>query len=197
MKRNDLFRVLDKLLFDAAGVLKKNYECYYPKSGSPDPNERDITTAFANATQVQSLNWPMFTEVPIKHGMQGNGEPILDMLLLPKPQLGGFPQAAILIESKNIFTRKQFHQIEKDFLKMEAFSGRPLQDGTDFPKARLHMALMMDWGSEDALKEKLLQLYPEAGRDDEKPVLKIIRPGAWNDRDQWLVGLCRWHGNWE
>ena len=200
MKRADLYGVVDTLLCDAARMLAENYTCYYPKTGGSDPNERDITTAFAIAARMQGLNWPTFTEVPVKQGKYGNQEDRIDMLMLPKSGNGDSSKSVILIESKNIFAQKQFSQIESDFLKMNRFSGRRLQDGTDFPSNRLHLTLMMDWSSKDALSAKLSHLHRETSHVEETSILKMIRPREFTnylDLDQWLVGLCRWHGAWD
>lgn len=197
MKRIDLYKTIDNLVSVSAGILADNYNLYNPKSGNSDPNERDITTAFSNASKTQGLKWHTYTEVPINHGRDGNSEARIDMLMLPESEKGNPPESAILIESKNISINNQFTQIKGDFLKMEDFSGRDLKDSTGFPKARLHLALMLDWNTEEKLRNKLSHLSRDASCDEEIPILKMIpRNGTNYHLDPWLVGLCRWHGTW-
>lgn len=199
MKRSELHQKVKSLLVDAAMILANSYDCYYPKSGgrkARDPNGRDISTAFALATKMGGLDWPVFTEVPVNQGRDGRKERVIDMLMLPRTQSNEIPSSAILIESKNVFKLARYDTIKSDFEKMDKFSGENFQNNTKFPATRLHLALMMAWGSQGELSEKLLNLDFANSQEDERPILEKIPRNLPNKDEQWLIGLCRWAGPW-
>lgn len=196
MNRNALFADIDSLVARAASILRNNYNLYYPKNGGGDPNERDLTTALACAVRELRPDWRFFMEVPVNRGYLGNKEAKIDQLYLAGPSEEGGPAFAILVESKNIHSPKQFAQISGDFAKMQSFVGKPLKFGLHFPERRLHLALMMDWRSEAALKQKLTAVQGASCPED-RPIIHEIRPSSDTGVEvQQLAALCRWAGPW-
>ena len=196
MDRNALSADINSMVARAAAILATNYSIYYPKNGGGDPNERDLTTAFACAVRELRPDWRFFLEVPVEKGYLGNKEAKIDQLFLAKPSEKEGPAFAILVEAKNIFSPKQFRQVSNDFAKMQRFTGKPLKDGRPFPQHRLHMALLMDWRSEGALAEKLAAVQ-ENSISEGHPIIHQIRPSSETGTEaQQLAALCRWVGPW-
>ncbi len=137
---DDLTKALEGWIHQAAALLSRNYETYWPKRGQADPNERDLTTALA-AVMAQDPECSLFTEVPI----DGNSEERIDLVALV-PEL----DACVLVESKNVESSKMRGQVAGDFRKMRRFSPKAtLRDGRPFPRKLLRVSLMMGWTGSD------------------------------------------------
>ena len=106
---------LGELVQDTASSLAANYNRYYPKAHSCDPNERDLTIAFGSA--LTKRRYAVFNEVPVRSGISGNREDRIDLLAIASTN-----NHASLVESKNIFSSKQRATVVSDFSKMHGSS---------------------------------------------------------------------------
>ncbi len=188
---------LGELVQDTASSLAANYNRYYPKAHSCDPNERDLTIAFGSA--LTKRRYAVFNEVPVRSGISGNREDRIDLLAIASTN-----NHAILVESKNIFSSKQRATVVSDFSKMHGFSPAPRRPGDlDFPETVIRMALCMSWTEKGIDQDPFLstshRLWLDGLKRDKKTTYlnsisrRIERNGEHNQgsiwENQWLICL--------
>ncbi|WP_005032763.1 hypothetical protein [Holophaga foetida] len=187
------YQLLQGYLDKSAELLRRNYVAYYPQGGGSDPNEQDITTAFACA--LASEQYCIYTEVPPMGGRKKGADEAIDLLALPEGR-----SFVMIVESKNVESSKQRSQVANDLDKIKKFRPAKLRpEDRPFPGKAVRVILAMGWTSKQECEnpfertsykkwyDKLVVTYPNL-----KPLKSLIRSDMNSDAKHGGKYACQW-----